>query len=73
MNRITYYNLIEHGIQSLLDDRFGQIARLDPPHYLSLIIGKESCSEMSDEELVSVVESLRSEGYLEDRKSMIPY
>nr|WP_220457531.1 hypothetical protein [Vibrio marinisediminis] len=73
MNRHTYYGLIHHGIECLLIDRLGQFSELEFPQYLSLIIGKESCSAMSDEELVSAVDSLRCEGYLEEMKASIPH
>ena len=73
MNRHTYYGLIHHGIECLLIDRLGQFNELEFPQYLSLIIGKESCSAMSDDELVSAVDSLRCEGYLEEMKASIPH
>ncbi|WP_428798329.1 hypothetical protein [Vibrio kasasachensis] len=73
MNRHAYYDLIHHGIKSLLTDRMGQFSEPEYPQYLSLIIGKDSCSSMSDEELITAVDSLRSEGYLEDMKAFIPH
>ncbi|WP_244204644.1 hypothetical protein [Vibrio rhodolitus] len=72
MNRSTYYNLIHHGIESMLTDRFGHFSEPQFPEYLSALSGKESCLAMSDEELMSAVDNLRCEGYLEDIKSSIP-
>jgi len=73
MNRHTYYDLIHHGIECLLIERLGQFNEPEFSQYLSLIIGKESCSAMSDDELVSAVDSLHGEGYLEEMKASIPH
>ncbi|GAB2663332.1 hypothetical protein [Vibrio panuliri] len=73
MNRYAYYSLIHHGMKSMLNDRMGHYSEPEFHQYLNLMIGKDSCSAMSDEELISAVDNLRSEGYLEEYKSLIPY
>lgn len=68
LDRTTYYDLIHHGVTSLLAERFGHHTDVDYHHYLSLTTGKSCCFAMSDEELQSVVDELKNEGYLEDIK-----
>ncbi|WP_047043639.1 hypothetical protein [Vibrio mexicanus] len=72
IHRHTYYGLIHHGIKSLLVDRVGHFTELDYHEYLSLMTGKSSCFSMSNEELQLTVDNLKSEGYLEDLKRLIP-
>ncbi len=72
IHRHTYYGLIHHGIKSLLVDRVGHFTELDYHEYLSLMTGKSSCFSMSNEELQVTVDNLKSEGYLEDLKRLIP-
>ncbi|MDN3698147.1 MULTISPECIES: hypothetical protein [Vibrio] len=72
VQRHTYYGLIHHGIKALLLDRIGHFTESEYHQYLDLMTGKSSCFAMSCEELHSTVENLRSEGYLEDIKGLIP-
>lgn len=73
MNRFTYYDLIHHGIRCFATDRLGAYSEPEFSMYLSLMIGKDSCSDMSDDELINAVDNLRQEGYLEEIKRLIPH
>ncbi|MEF1290033.1 hypothetical protein [Vibrio sp. M260118] len=71
VQRHTYYRLIHQGIKCLLVDRIGHFTELEYHEYLNGMTGKSSCFSMSDEELQFTVDSLLSEGYLEDYKHHI--
>lgn len=68
INRKGHYAMIHKGVNALLKDRMGYTDEDEYRNYLALTIGKTSCKDMSDDELVSVVKNLRSEGYLEHTK-----
>ncbi|MBW3694760.1 hypothetical protein EK599_03580 [Vibrio sp. T187] len=72
LQRHTYYGLIHHGIKSLLLDRVGHFTEAEYHQYLDLTTGKSTCFAMSEEELELTLDNLKSEGYLEDIKSLIP-
>ncbi|WP_261882921.1 hypothetical protein [Vibrio pelagius] len=72
LQRHTYYGLIHHGIKTLLMDRIGHFTEHEYHEYLDLTTGKSTCFMMSEEELEQTLDNLRSEGYLEDIKQLIP-
>ncbi|MGC9401684.1 MULTISPECIES: hypothetical protein [Vibrio] len=71
IHRHTYYGLIHHGIKTLLVDRIGHFTEAEYHEYLNVMTGKSCCFSMSDEELRSAVDNLRTEGYLEDIKQLV--
>ncbi|MCE7729641.1 regulatory protein GemA [Vibrio campbellii] len=64
INRNKYYGMIHKGVHTLLKDRMGFSDDDEYRNYLGLTVGKTSCKDMSDEELIEMVKGLRSEGYL---------
>ena len=68
INRKSYYAMVHKGVNALIKDRFGYVDDDEYRNYLALTIGKTSCKDMSDDELRSVVQNLRSEGYLEHKR-----
>ncbi|RJX70163.1 hypothetical protein DZ860_13480 [Vibrio sinensis] len=72
IHRHTYYRLIHHGVKSLMVDRIGHFSEMEYHEYLQSMTGKSSCFSMSNDELQITVSNLRSEGYLEDMKRLIP-
>ncbi|KKP11484.1 hypothetical protein VS84_02318 [Vibrio cholerae] len=49
-----------------MEDRMGYYSALDYQQTLYGMTGKSSCLTMSDDELASTLEALRSEGYLHE-------
>ncbi|MBE8578628.1 regulatory protein GemA [Vibrio sp. OPT18] len=68
INRKGHYAMIHKGVNALLKERMGYTDDDEYRNYLAMTIGKTSCKEMSDEELVQVVINLRNEGYLDHPK-----
>jgi hypothetical protein len=53
-------------------DRIGHFTEREYHEYLDLTTGKSTCFTMSEEELEQTLDNLKSEGYLEDIKQLIP-
>lgn len=66
LQRHHCYDLIHTGMRELLEDRMGCFSVLSYQQTLYDMTGKSSCLTMSDHELTSTVEALKSEGYLHD-------
>lgn len=64
INRKGHYAMIHKGVTALLKDRMGFCDDDEYRNYLGITVGKTSCKDMTDEELVDLVKNLRSEGYL---------
>lgn len=68
INRKGHYAMIHKGVNDLLRDRMGYTDDDEYRNYLALTIGKTSCKDMTDDELKSVVNNLRGEGYLAHKR-----
>ncbi|TQP23378.1 hypothetical protein FLL94_13440 [Vibrio cholerae] len=66
LQRHHCYDLIHIGMRELLEDRMGYYSALDYQQTLYGMTGKSSCLTMSDDELASTLEALKSEGYLHE-------